>query len=118
MTKIIKLNDVEYVEKSELDKVKALKGKVVKSKDCPFDIGGKYFIRTVTYFATGQVVAIHGKFLELADGAFIADTGRFADAMKSGEFIEVEPVDVPMFVNMDSITDAFAWNYELPRTQK
>ena len=84
----------------------------------PFEIGEKYFIRTVTYFATGKVKRITGQFLELEDAAWIADTGRFQQAIMNGVLNEVEPVEVPMYVNINSITDAFVWKHKLPREQK
>ena len=114
----IKINNVDYVLKSELDALKKTKVKVLNSKPLPFEIGGKYFFRTVTYFATGRVVAINGDFLELEDGAWIADTGRFRDAIMNGVLSEVEPVEVPMYINTNTITDAFVWNHALPREQK
>lgn len=120
--KTIELNGEKYVSKKEAEAevaaAKKGKVKVTDGKACPFIIGGKYFIRTVTYFATGEVVAIHGDFLELTDGAWVADTGRFRQAIMDGVLNEVEPVEVPMFVNMTSITDAFVWGHALPRKQK
>ena len=89
-----------------------------KKKPVPFEVGEKYFIRTVTYFATGKVKKITGDFLELEDAAWIADTGRFRQAIMDGVLNEVEPVEVPMFINMASITDAFVWKNKLPREQK
>ena len=86
--------------------------------ECPFEIGGKYFIRTVTYFATGQVKRIVGNFIELEDAAWVADTGRFRTAIMEGILDEVEPVEVPMYINMNSIVDAFVWKFKLPREQK
>ena len=88
------------------------------STEVPFEIGEKYFIRTVTYFATGKVKRITGNFLELEDAAWIADTGRFQDAIMNGVLSEVEPVEVPMYINLSSITDAFLWKHKLPREQK
>lgn len=120
--KEITIDGVKYVEKAEASKelaaAKKGKVKVVDGKECPFVIGGKYFIRTVTYFATGEVEEIRGDFLVLKDAAWIADTGRFREAIMQGVLNEVEPVEVPMFLNMASITDAFEWRNELPRTQK
>jgi hypothetical protein len=87
-------------------------------QELPFVVGGKYFIRTVTYFATGKVKRIVGKFLVLEDAAWIADTGRFSDAMSKGIMDEVEPVECEMFLNTDSITDAFVWDKKLPKEQK
>lgn len=84
----------------------------------PFKVGKKYFIRTVTYFVTGKVKKISGGFLVLENAAWIADTGRFSDALKSGNFSEVEPVDVQVYLNLNSITDGFEWLHKLPRDQK
>lgn len=120
--KEIKLNNETYILKSDAQKeialAKSKKGGVKSENEVPFEIGKKYFIRTVTYFATGEVVAIKGNFLVLTDGAWIADTGRFSDTIKTGDFSEVEPVSVPMFVNMGSISDAFEVEFDLPRIQK
>ena len=84
----------------------------------PFKIGEAYFIRTVTYFATGRVKAIVGQFLILEDAAWIADTGRFSNALATGVLSEVEPVEVDMFLNINSITDAFVWKHSLPNKVK
>ena len=35
-----------------------------------------------------------------------------------GKLNEVEPVSVDMFININSITDAFVWKHDLPRKQK
>lgn len=110
----------------ELQELEELETKVRSKKDTakyqkmevPFKIGGCYFIRTVTYFATGRVKAIVGNFLVLEDAAWIADTGRFREAIMKGMLNEVEPVDVPMYLNINSITDAFDWEQKLPREQK
>lgn len=120
--KEITLDGEKYISKKEADAaVKAAqkgKVKVIDAKECPFEIGGKYFIRTVTYFATGEVEEIRGDFLVLKDAAWVADTGRFRQAIMDGVLNEVEPVEVAMFVNMNSITDAFEWEHNLPRVQK
>jgi len=110
----------------QLHELEELESKVAKKKsdsqyinaEVPFKIGSAYFIRTVTYFATGKVKAIVGQFLILDDAAWIADTGRFSDAMAKGIMSEVEPVNVDMFINLNSITDAFPWSFKLPTEQK
>lgn len=109
------LAELEELEKQVEDKKS---GNEYKKLEVPFKVGGKYFIRTVTYFATGKVKAIVGNFLVLGDAAWIADTGRFSQALKDGVFSEVEPVEVDMFVNLASISDAFDWNHDLPRKLK
>jgi hypothetical protein len=90
-----------------------------KSTDeTPFLIGKSYFVRTVTYHLVGRLKNIKGKFLVFKEGAWVADSGRFADAINKGELSEVEPLSDDFFVNVDTITDAFIWIHKLPRKQK
>jgi hypothetical protein len=86
-------------------------------KKHPFIVGKSYFFRTVTYHCTGRVKRSTKNFVELEDAAWIADSGRFMDAIKNGKLKEVEPVG-EQFVNIDSIVDAFPWAHDLPMTQK
>src|SRR3990167_7584202 len=108
MTKVI-IGGVEYLPKNETDKTiadlrKLKAGKtIVNGKEIPFVVGGKYFIRTVTYFATGEVESIKGDFLVLKTAAWIADTGRFSAAFATGVLNEVETVEGPIFLNMNTI---------------
>ena len=80
-------------------------------------VGQKLFIRTVTYHLTGKVEKIVGSFLVLSTAAWIADCGRFQQAIKDGTLDEVEPAG-QAFVNINSITDMFPWKHKLPTKQK
>ncbi len=80
-------------------------------------VGEKYFFRTVTYHLTGRVKKVIGSILELENTAWIADSGRFMQAIKEGKLNEVEPVG-KAYINMDSVTDFFPWTHKLPETQK
>lgn len=62
-----------------------------KSDDSHWEIGKPYLIRTVTMIDTGRLVAVTDKELVLEDAAWVADTGRFAEALKKAEYSEVEP---------------------------
>lgn len=83
------------------------------AEQAPFDIGQGYLIRTVTNYWTGRVEAIQGGFLKLSTAAWIADTGRFNEAVRSGNFSEVEPVGDAL-VSLGSIVDAAPIWFELP----
>lgn len=121
-----KVKEAKLQLEKELKELEVLESKVSEKKskkqydnlDIPFQVGKAYFIRTVTYFATGQVKAIVGNFLVLEKAAWIADTGRSRQAIMDGLLNEVEPVEVDMFLNVNSITDAFVWKHELPNKQK
>ncbi len=103
--------------KSRTQSVAASAFAEVAVANCPFTIGQSYFIRTVTYHLVGRVKAIVGTNLILESASWVADSGRFMQAIKNGTLNEVEPVG-DAIVNMTSYTDAFPWNHALPETQK
>jgi len=77
------------------------------AQDHPWEVGKIYLIRTVTMIQTGRLVAVGEKELVLEDAAWIADTGRFADALKTGKFSEVEPFpDGQVIIGRGAIVDA------------
>ena len=83
-----------------------------------FKIGEVYLIRTVTMIDTGRVVEVNENEVVLEDAAWIADTGRFADALLSAEFSEVEPFpDGEVIIGRGSIVDAVRIKSS-PRIQK
>jgi hypothetical protein len=84
----------------------------------PFVIGEAYLIRTVTMIYTGCLVALTPTDFVLEDAAWIADTGRFADALASGSLSEVEPYPGSVIVSRAAYVDASVWRHPLPRHQK
>lgn len=95
-----------------------VKAVLLRDDSGPFIVGEPIFIRTVTYHLTGRIIAIKDGFLVLEDAAWIADDGRFMQAINNGELSEVEPVNVVVRLNIDSIVDAYHWAHPLPSQQK
>lgn len=84
----------------------------------PWVLGEVYLIRTVTMIDTGRLVAITKNELVLEDAAWIADTGRFSDALKSVDFDEIEPFpDGRVIIGRGSIIDAVSIS-SVQRSQK
>ena len=83
-------------------------------------VGEKYFIRTVAMIYTGKLVEVHDKELVITDAAWIADTGRFAQAVATGCFFEVEPYpdSAQVIIGREAILDALIVKWDLPRDQK
>lgn len=81
-------------------------------------VGKKYLFRTVTTYLVGHVHKRLGSFLVLHKASWVADTGRFADAINSGTLNEVEPVGDGMLLNLDAVVDAAPWKHPLPTEQK
>ena len=80
-------------------------------------LGKNVLVRTVTHYYTGHLAAIQDGWLQLLDAAWIADTGRFADALKTGKLEEVEPYPGTCFVAAGAVVDVAEWPHDLPRTQ-
>lgn len=81
-------------------------------------IGKKVFIRTVTYHLVGKVEKLIGSFFELSTASWVADSGRFMQAIANGTLEEVEPIKSQTWVNLNSVTDMFIWKHDLPTEQK
>jgi hypothetical protein len=77
-----------------------------------------YFIRTVTMHLIGKLKSVSDKELLLDSAIWVADSGRFHDALKSGELNEIEPFIDEVIVNRDCIVDATIWNHLIPNFQK
>ena len=88
------------------------------AQDSHWEIGKPYLIRTVTMIDTGRLVAVTDKELVLEDAAWIADTGRFSEAVAKAEFGEVEPFpDGRVIIGRGAIIDAVVIN-KVNRSQK
>lgn len=100
----IKIDEVEYIR---ADSVKKETIKPILEGDfIPFELGAVYLIETVTKYNVGCVVAASKQWVMLEDAAWVASTGRFADALKKWEFSEVEPFpDGVVGVSTGSIVD-------------
>lgn len=81
-------------------------------------IGRAYLIRTVTMMYTGRLREVTDADLLLEDAAWIADSGRYANALKYGSLSEVEPYPNEVIVARGAIVDCAEWAHELPREQK
>lgn len=97
--------------------------KCVSTPSAPYtgklwEIGKQYFIRTVTMYFSGRLIAVGDGFVTLTDAAWIPDTGRFADFIAGEEANEVEPYPLPVNVAIGAIIDFCEYTHTLPRKQK
>lgn len=101
------------------DQIKTLAASISHQIDnSAWEIGANYLIRTVTMIDTGRLVAVTAHELVLEDAAWIADTGRFADAIAKAEFSEVEPFPAGrVIIGRGAVIDAVKIG-SLPRAQR
>lgn len=78
--------------------------------------GRSYFIRTVTHHHVGRLVRTEGDMVILTECSWIADDGRFSEAMEKGTFNEIEPFPPAkeVAVNLGGMIDAVEWTHKLP----
>ena len=109
----IKIDNVEYIRSDSIQAFKPETGDVLP-------LGQAYFIRTVTYRFIGILVQKSDKELILKDASWIADSGRWSDALKNGTLNEVEPYpdDELVIINRSACCDITRWKHPLPREQK
>jgi hypothetical protein len=92
------------------------------NKPHPFEIGKNYFIRTVTMSHVGKLEAVYDDILVLSSASWVADTGRFNNAMKSGleaiDSSEIEPFVNNVFIGRGALIDMTIYNFPLPTKQK
>lgn len=92
--------------------------------NAPFTVGSNVFLRKITMILTGHVEAIEHDgnvwWISLSAAAWIADTGRYAQAVATGVFNEVEPYpdDVAIKVPLGDLVDGFEVAWKLPRKQR
>jgi len=87
----------------------------------PFTIGDTWFIRTVTMHLVGEVKFVGQQELVLKGGTvmWIADSGRFTDAISKGSFSETEVYgDQDVIVGRGAIVDATRMKININVVQK
>lgn len=110
--------DIENITIAQAREIAALFSSSIQTASHPYEIGQPYLIRTVSMIDTGRIVAVTAQEIILEDAAWIADTGRFSDALAKCEFSEVEPFpDGKVIFNRASIIDAVRIS-KIQRSQK
>lgn len=82
-----------------------------------FEIGKVYFIRTVSMHHIGKIESILDQELLLSGASWIADSGRFHDALAKGKLNEVEPFVNNVIIGRGTIVDASEWTHDIPKKQ-
>lgn len=74
-------------------------------------------VHTPTLYWCGTVVEDTGEHITLRPAAWIADTGRYADAFRTGKFREVEPVAGAVTIYLGPGVVVVEWPHPVPRVQ-
>lgn len=82
-----------------------------------FTLNKNYFIQTPTLYFTGKLIEQDEHFLRLESAAWIAETGRFTQALQTTNFNEVELFNSSLIVAKNAIIAATELTGPLPSTQ-
>jgi len=110
--------NIDNLTLGDIKELKSLFGTSVSNAEHKFKVGESYLIRTVTMILVGRLEWVGDKELELSSASWVADTGRFFNAVKEGKLNEVEPFTNNILIGRGSLIDATVWTHELPKTQK
>ena len=84
----------------------------------PGDYPDKVLIRTVTMIYVGRVIDETDHYIVLAEASWVADTGRWHNALRDGTLEEVEPYLDAVYVSRGAVVDITKWRHPLPTVQK
>ncbi len=102
----------------EIKELMSIFNKSMQEQGCLWEVGKTYFIRTVTMHLLGKLEAVTDKELLLSSASWIADSGRFHEAINTGKLNEVEPFKSDVIVGRAALIDATEWTHKLPKEAK
>jgi hypothetical protein len=80
----------------------------------PLRVGNTVFVRTVTHYYVGTIEFLDATEIVLSGASWVADTGRFNNALKTGQLGEIEPFIDLVSVSRGALVDATSWTHALP----
>lgn len=110
--------DIDSMTVKQIKHIQSLLKSESGKNNHPYRVGKNYFIRTVTHHLTGKLVKVTSKELVLDDAAWIADDGRFHEALRDGKLNEIEPFPGSVIVGRGALIDCCEWLHALPRKVK
>ena len=89
-------------------------------------IGNKYFIRNCTYHYVGRVIKVEVFYTEtfvwLDECSWVADSGRFFNAISEGidkqDSSEIEPIEGIVRLNISAMESIIPYSHKLPTKQR
>jgi hypothetical protein len=112
----MEINNETWVKESSIDKSTPMSFTPIEGE--VLEIGRKYFIRTLSYHYVGLLIGLTDTRLVLEQASWVADSGRFGEALKSGGLDEVECYPTQVFINRGVVVDESEWVHDLPTESK
>ena len=112
--------DIEDLTLKQIREIQTLAPQGVTAADTgPWAVGQAYLIRCVSYHAVGRLVSVGASELVLADASWVADSGRYGEAVANGLGPKSETEYLgDLIVGRGAVVDAVPYGHELPNTTK
>ncbi len=112
--KSLQVEDHKYIREDLIEKESVF----IPQEGEIYQLGQKYYIRTVTHHYVGRLVQKDEKDFVMGECSWIADSGRWSNALATGTLDEVEPYPGQAIINRGAICDSSVWNHPLPKDIK
>jgi len=110
--------DIRDLTLRQIEELRTLMGHSEAGGQTSFRVGTAYLIRACTYHVVGRITSITATDLVMENASWVADSGRWNNALKTGTLNEVEPFVSPVIVSRGAIVDATEWTHALPEAVK
>lgn len=109
------LNKLSFAElKAQIEKMEKNKESIGSKQVRVWNVGKSYVLRTVTMIDVGRLVEVTDNELVLESAAWIADTGRWNEFLKDGNYSECEPFpEGRVIVGRHALIDAVEWKHSV-----
>ena len=98
---VVTLQGEVYIRKGSMTERKVANVKSIQKH--PFVLGRQWVIVTPTLWYVGTLKSVTDQWLVLEQAAWLADTGRFSDFMKTGNTKELEPCNGPAVIGVGAV---------------
>jgi len=110
--------DINSLTIGEVKELKAMFGGACAPTDHPFIIGKAYLVRCVTHYYIGVLKSVYNTEMVFTSASWIPDTGRYSDALKTGQLSEIEPIPTELIIGRGAIVDLVEWQHTPPKDKK
>jgi hypothetical protein len=110
--------DINQLTLGQIKEIQALAASPAQPQSTAYEVGKCYLIRTATYHVVGRLARITDSDLVLENASWVADSGRFHNALRDGKLNEVESFVRPVIVSRGGLIDGTEWIHPLPDAQK
>ena len=83
-----------------------------------WQLGKKYFVRTVTYHLIGKLAHVDEKEMLFTEAVWVASSGKFGFALATGKISEYEVFMDPVILGRGGIIDATEWRHATPGSRE